>query len=139
MTALGLADALAKTAFAGRNPNWTEYRVAAPCDQRAIVARWREIAEQALQGTIAANIGYTVCLQLFWAGQPFPQSWEIEKLDRARIAKLRRESGPTIDINAIGDDYDAQCNTAHEKITNDNRKDAREDREDQFLGGGLPV
>lgn len=137
MTALGLADALAKTAFAGRFPFWWEFKRGAPCDQRAIVARWNEIVDLALQGHEHLSTASMACSCLYSAGQPSPHRDEIEKLDRARIAEMRRY--PMIDINAIGDDYDAQCNTAHEKITNDNRKDAREDREDQFLGGGLPV
>ena len=45
MTAFTLSDALATAAYANRNPSYAEYVKAAPVDQRAIVARWTELAK----------------------------------------------------------------------------------------------
>jgi len=39
-----LADTLAQLAVANRNPSWLEYKHSSPAEQRAIVARWKEIA-----------------------------------------------------------------------------------------------
>lgn len=42
-----LQDVLAAASVANRCPSWTEYEHAAPCDQRAILARWKAIWDAA--------------------------------------------------------------------------------------------
>lgn len=102
MTALTMADAFAKAAYAGRDPDLTEYHKASPCDQRAILARWYEIAHSPLT----------------WANTAGPErdardgAWE--KWQRAMFG-----SNPQVQIDL------------------DNQKDAQEEHENQFLGGGL--
>lgn len=39
----GLAEAFSYLSLGNRNPTWGEYEASAPCDQRAILARWQEI------------------------------------------------------------------------------------------------
>ena len=43
---MNLAQAMSSLQYAGRNPAWEEYLRAAPCEQRAMVERWKEILKE---------------------------------------------------------------------------------------------
>ena len=71
-----IADAFSAVAVAGRTPTWAEYQSAAPCDQRAIIARWFEIAQRSASGREIME-ACRACGLLARAGQKTPL--EIEK------------------------------------------------------------
>jgi len=102
-TALALANTLAAVAIAGRNPDWQEFENSSPADQRAIVARWREI--------VATN---PKSLDDEWWNDNWPRAYG--RLHRAHDQGQRRDNYDDAPLGGLQSKYENGCRTYGDQI-----------------------